>query len=108
MAFKPTAGLGQNRTDKIDIFVNILGFIPLGFFFALYFSEMKRGSLGKIYGYTLFTGFLTGLCIELLQMYLPTRNSNCVDLCMNTLGIFIGIALLHFSFQFEGKVFNKK
>lgn len=107
MDFKPANGLGKNRTDKIDIFVNILGFIPLGFFLALYFSQMKRGSLRTIYGYTLFTGFLMGLCIEVLQMYLPTRNSSCVDLCMNTLGAFIGIALLHFSFQFEGPVFHK-
>ncbi len=90
------------RSTILDIFLNILGFIPLGFFFALYVSETKSTSKRTIYLTTLLTGFGVSLIIEILQTSLPSRSSSMLDLILNTAGTCIGLALLQFAFMFEG------
>lgn len=90
------------RSTILDIFLNILGFIPLGFFLALYVSETKSTSKRTIYLTTLLSGFCVSLMIEFLQIYLPSRDSSLLDLLLNTAGAFLGISLLHFSLLFDG------
>jgi VanZ family protein len=83
--FKPV------RSYWIDIAINIVGFIPLGFFFCAYWSTvrpLKHAGLA-----TVVLGLAVSLTIEVLQSYLPTRASGTTDLITNTFGTFIGTKL---------------
>jgi VanZ family protein len=77
-----------------DVFVNITGFLPFGFFFCAYFNcrySWRRAAL-----LTLALGALVSLSFEVLQGLLPTRNSGLTDIITNTLGTGLGVLLLRF------------
>jgi VanZ like family/Concanavalin A-like lectin/glucanases superfamily len=74
-----------------SIAINIIGFMPLGFFFRAYLER-----IGKINHSSLLTialGFSISLAIEILQAYIPTRDSGMTDIITNTLGTTIGAKL---------------
>jgi VanZ family protein len=74
-----------------DAFVNIFGFMPLGVVFCAYFS-MSR-SIKRPFLFTTLLGFGLSLTIEVIQRFLPTRDSSTTDVINNTLGTFLGVAL---------------
>ena len=74
-----------------DVTLNVVGFIPFGFFATAYFSSVRQ--LRGAAAITVVLGFLISLAIEVLQAFLPTRDSSMSDLITNTLGTAGGAVL---------------
>jgi VanZ like family/Concanavalin A-like lectin/glucanases superfamily len=78
-----------------DIAINVAGFVPLGFFFCTFLntSNVRRVSAPWT---TIIIGITVSLTIEVLQFYLPTRDSSLTDVISNALGTVIGVIFYRF------------
>jgi hypothetical protein len=74
-----------------NVLINIGGFVPLGFLFYAYLVMSKRSGLPAVT--TVILGAAVSLTIEVLQAYLPTRDSGMTDIITNTLGSGVGVML---------------
>jgi VanZ family protein len=74
-----------------NVLINIGGFVPLGFFFCAYFSSVRR--LDRAVIATIVFGAVVSFTIEVLQAFLPTRDSGLTDIITNTVGTSIGALL---------------
>jgi hypothetical protein len=77
-------------SDFEDTAVNILGFLPFGFLLTAYLREVANCDRGRALGMAVVIGGLASLGIELLQVYLPSRDSSLLDLLNNVLGSGLG------------------
>jgi glycopeptide antibiotics resistance protein len=80
----------MTRSYWSAVLKNIVGFIPFGIAFAAYFSAarpVRRATLAAIA-----LALSVSLTIEILQAFLPNRDSGTSDLITNTLGTWIGAA----------------
>jgi hypothetical protein len=91
----PWHDLRWNLSSIQDVAMNIVGFIPFGFFCAAFLCKMKRRSKSALYLHTALVGLGFSLAIELLQVYLPARYSELTDVICNVIGTIIGIAIFH-------------
>ena len=80
-----------NRAYLRDILINVSGFVPFGFFFCMYLSWVQAGR--KTVLATIVLGGLFSLTIEVLQWYIPMRDSGTTDILTNTLGTALGALL---------------
>ncbi len=76
-----------------DIIANIIIYLPIGYLLSVWMARNNQ-QLGAM-AIPLIAGFGISLTIELLQAFLPTRNSSSVDLAMNTLGTYLGMYARH-------------
>jgi len=81
------------RSYLMDILTNILGFIPFGFFLSAYLWMRKPRSIFRLLLTTTVIAGCMSLSIELSQVYLPTRNSQIMDIITNIIGTSIGTTL---------------
>ncbi len=91
------------KTEFIeDVIVNLMGFIPLGFFLNATLS--KAGSGFERHGVliTVVLCFLISLFIEILQAWIPSRSSDFLDLLLNTLGALLGVMIYRFLLTIRG------
>jgi hypothetical protein len=80
-----------SRSYLEDVTINIAGFVPLGFFFYAYFAPRRSNSAFKTSVAVILLGGTISLLIEVLQFYLPTRDSSLKDVVTNTLGTGFGV-----------------
>jgi glycopeptide antibiotics resistance protein len=84
----------------IDIFGNILLFIPFAFILFLVFN-IKSGK--KI----ILISLLTSICIETIQFLLGIGVADIDDVILNTIGACIGVLLLKFLPRLKNPLINK-
>ena len=82
-----------------DMIMNLLGFIPFGFFF--FPLMISFGGFFEKHGFllTVFTCFFISFAIELFQAWIPSRSSQSLDLILNTLGGHLGAMLFLLYYQ---------
>ena len=82
------------RSYEKNVAINIVGFIPLGFFFCAYLSAVRMTPRPALV--TVIIGFVVSLTIEVLQSFLPTRDSGLTDVITNTVGTTLGAMLFQY------------
>ncbi|XQY92313.1 VanZ family protein [Metabacillus sp. HB246100] len=100
----PFIGMYNIMFHSVDITVpirnlglNILLFVPFGFFLSLKISSLQKKIILKV----ILTGFLFSLFIEVVQFSIPMgRSADIDDLILNTIGAFLGYIIW--------KIFNSK
>ena len=85
-------GPSLKHGEHVEFFLNVLLFVPFGFGLSAQFR--KRGvSKGRVLLLALAAGAMTSYGVELLQFFIPTRNSAWDDITPNTLGAVLGFLL---------------
>jgi len=80
-----------SRAYLLDILINVAGFVPFGFFFCMYLSSGQTSR--KTVVTTILLGAALSLTIEVLQAFIPVRDSGTTDIFTNTLGAAMGALL---------------
>lgn len=76
-----------------DMIINLAGFIFPGFFFFALLVNFGGWLKTRAFLITVGTCFMLSLAIELIQVWIPSRSSQSLDLIMNTVGGMIGALL---------------
>jgi hypothetical protein len=85
------AAFWSGNLDIPDMLRNIIGFVPLGYFL---FAAVSRKLPRKWSVLTvMIAGALLSLSMEMLQSYLPTRDSDSMDVVTNVVGTCLGLLL---------------
>jgi VanZ family protein len=93
MLFPPWKETRFNRSFMWDVAVNVIGFIPFGFCFYALLWTTREGKNGSTAFRIVLLSAGISLAIELLQAYLPSRDSSLTDVVSNTLGSYVGVSL---------------
>jgi hypothetical protein len=74
-----------------DVLLNVMGFIPLGFILCTYWGRTRNRQEAILYA--ILAGAALSLVIEVLQAYVPQRDSGVTDIITNSLGAGLGAVL---------------
>ena len=75
------------RWTRFDVIANVVAYAPLGFFVAL--VPRRRPPLGRL-SVAIAAGAGLSFALESLQMFVPPRDANVIDLFSNTAGATLG------------------
>jgi len=92
-------GFSFDRSYWVDIANNILAFVPLGFFVSAFLSGTQLRS--HSFWSTVILGGALSLTIEVLQYFIPMRDSGTMDLITNTTGTTLGAWLFVLQTQYD-------
>lgn len=81
-----------------DILGNIILFVPIGFTGML--GARSAQSAGRRLAYVCMVGGSVALALQLMQIFLPSRDENLQDVAWNLLGVGSGAALAHLASAF--------
>ncbi len=81
----------RDASELKDIAVNILGFVPFGFFYFVYRTGRRPGHGFANAGLTVVVAAAISAAIELAQVFLPSRSSQLTDLICNVAGGVVGM-----------------
>jgi VanZ family protein len=81
------------RPHLRDILANLIMYLPVGYLMALLVGH-RHGSTIAVVAPILFALGMS-FAIEVLQAYLPSRNSSTVDVLVNGLGSYLGVLAHH-------------
>jgi len=83
-------GDAANRWSMLrSALINVFGFVPVGYVLFAFFTSVKPIRHPVVVVITL--GFLVSLSVEVLQWFLPNRDSGMNDLFTNTAGTALGV-----------------
>lgn len=83
----------HSQSYWLDVFFNVVGFIPLGGLVFIWLNYVTGMQLRSAVGLSLGLCFGLSLFMEMLQGWLPGRDSSMQDLALNTAGGILGILL---------------
>jgi hypothetical protein len=89
----PWTRFKANKSFFSDFFVNMLGFVPLGFILVIVLSWNEKFSGQQIVVAVVVLCFGLSLFIEVAQAWLPSWSSDLLDLVLNTVGGWLGALL---------------
>ena len=89
----PRNGLKLSLLDIDDIIVNFIGFMPFGFILSATLYKLGSGFRKHRVLLAVVICFAVSLTIEILQAWIPSRNSDLLDLVLNTIGGLIGAVI---------------
>jgi VanZ family protein len=93
--FRALADTYKLQDSRGDFVANILLYLPFGFFAIQ--ALRRRVAVWQVAAVTL-AGMLLSTTMELLQFYVPGRETSLADICSNSIGSFVGAGagvLLH-------------
>jgi hypothetical protein len=88
----------EETHDKLEVrnlSINIFGFVPFGFVFVAYLTWNRNVRHSTVI--TILCGAAISLMIEILQEYIPGRDSGILDIFTNTLGTLLGVLLFRWA-----------
>jgi VanZ like family len=100
----PWALIRSSEIGWKDVTINVVGFIPFGFFLFSFLLATPSGRHPAVA--TIVLGAGVSLTIEFLQWYLPTRDSSTIDVVTNVLGTALGVGLHRFLFGDSSKTIS--
>lgn len=90
MLLIPWYDIAPRKSDIMDVAVNVLGFIPMGFFLMVRLSHCHREVTKTTVFIAVMLTLSLSLMVELTQGFMPSRSSTVSDLFANTMGGFFG------------------
>lgn len=88
-------GRGSKAGRRMDIFLNVLLFVPFGFGLSEKFRERGRSRLRSLL-IVIAAGACLSYLIELTQLYIPQRDSGWTDVLTNSSGSGVGFVLFEY------------